>query len=617
MPEAAPAKPGLRATWRAFRETLPDAIEVARPQARLWLLGLLLVLVNRAAGLVYPAAPKYLFDDAIPNGDRQLLVIIVAVTLGATIVQAGSSFALTQTISKAGQRLIAGMRKRIHAHVTRLPIRYFDNHKVGDVLSRVMNDVDGLRNLLGTGMVDLLGGLFTVVVTLGILLWLNWKLTLIILVFLAVFGLVMAKAFAHLRPIFKRRMKLRGDVNGRLAEGLGGMRVVRAFNAEPIEQRTVARLVDDFLANIIESITATSTIALASSALVGLLGAVIMLVGGLHAINGEFPTGQFVSYVLYVGIMVGPIIQVMSIVTQLGEAFAGLERMRETLALPPEEPDAEAKRALPSVEGRVEVQGAGFEYEAGKPVLHDVDLVAEPGSVTAFVGPSGSGKTTLLGLLAAFHKPTRGRVLVDGVDLETVRLTDYRAHLGCVLQDDFLFAGPIRENIRYARPNATDEEVERAARLAHCMEFVERLPEGLGTIIGERGVKLSGGQRQRVTIARAILADPRILLLDEATSALDTRSEQAIQAGLAELMAGRTTFVIAHRLSTIRHAAQILVLEGGRVVERGTHDELMALGGQYHAMYRRQHRIEENLFAEPEAGDEGDDVKEWAATLEK
>lgn len=593
-----------RQRWQTFKRTWPDAVELARPQAKLWALGLFLMMINRMAALVLPGAPKFLLDDALPNADHRLLYLLIAVVLGATVVQGLTSFALTQTISKAGQRLIAQLRIKIHRHVSRLPIRYFDNHKTGEVVSRVMNDVEGVRNLVGTGMVEFLGGLITAVFALAILFFLNWQMTVVILISLLVFAVVLIKSFMVLGPIFKKRQELTADVSGRLTESVGGVRVVKSYGTEETERSLFSVGVHGILDAVLKTINAISVVALTSSVLLGLLGAGILFVGGRQLLAGELTTGEFISYLLYLGFMVAPLSSIIMIGTQLSEVFAGLERMKEVLSEKPEDAEEEKKAPLAAIEGRVVFDNVGFAYDENKPVLHEVEFSAEPGTVTALVGPSGSGKSTLIGLIASFYQPVSGTILIDDADLSKVRLRDYRAQLGAVLQENFLFAGTIRENILYSRPDASEEQVQEAARLAHCNEFIDKFPDGFETVIGERGVKLSGGQRQRLAIARALLANPRILILDEATSALDSESEAAIQDGLQKLMEGRTTFVIAHRLSTIRHATQILVLEEGRLVERGSHRDLLQKRGRYFDMYTRQYDIADDLFLAPgEGGD--------------
>ena len=588
-----------RERWETFKRTLPDAIELARPQAKLWALGLVLVLLGRLTGLVLPAAPTLLIDHVIPEKNYTLLYKIIAAVLGATLIGGVASYGLTQTISKAGQRLIAHLRIKIHRHVSRLSVRYYDNRKTGEIVSRVMNDVEGVRNLVGTGMVEFLGGLISASISFAVLLYLNWQMTVTILFFLGAFAAIVIKAFMTLGPIFKERQRLTAEVSGRLTESIGGIRVVKAYNTEEAERSIFAKGVDALLGSVLKTINTISIVALLTTVMIGLLGSAILVVGGQQLMNGGLKPGEFVSYILYLGFMIAPVSSIVMVGTQLSEVFAGLERMKEVLSEKPEDENDEAKAPLPAITGEIRFENVGFEYDPGKPVLHEISFEAQPGTVTAFVGPSGSGKTTLIGLVASFHQPTTGRLLVDGKDLQSVRLHDYREQLGAVLQENFLFAGTIRENIQYARPDATMEEIREAARLAYCLEFIEKFPKGFDTVIGERGVKLSGGQRQRVAIARALLANPRILILDEATSALDSESEAYIQEGLSKLMEGRTTFVIAHRLSTIRHATQILVLEGGRIAERGTHAELLARRGLYHEMYSRQHGVEENLFLAP------------------
>ncbi|MEQ8819110.1 MAG: ABC transporter ATP-binding protein [Sumerlaeia bacterium] len=585
-----------RERWQQFKRTLPDVVEIARPQARLWLFGLGLMLINRLAGLVLPYIPKVILDEAIPQESLRLLYAMVGLALLAAIVQGLTAYALTQTITKAGQRLINDWRKRIHTHVTRLPLKYFEEHKVGEVVSRILSDIQGIRNLLGTGMVDFLGGMVSAVFVIAILFWMDWMMTVTIAGFLGGFAFVTGKAFGSLRPIYRERQKLAADLSGRLTEGIGGARVVKAFHSETAERAIFGQKADAFLGAILSTIHTSSWVALVTKLLLGSLGATIFLVGGHRMMAGELSAGEMLSYLLYLGILVGPISSLVQVGTSLSEVFAGIDRVKETMGEAPEDADEAEREAIGRVTGRIAFEDVWFEYEENKPVIRGVSFIAEPGSVTALVGPSGSGKSTLISLLSAFRAPRSGTIRVDGMDLQRIRLGAYRAQLGCVLQETFLFSGTVRENIAYARPGASKEDIEEAARLANCAEFVESLPEGFETVIGERGVKLSGGQRQRLAIARALLADPRLLILDEATSALDTASEQKIQEGLEKLMAGRTTFVIAHRLSTIRHASQILVLMDGEIVERGTHGELMAAGGRYAEMVRRQHQVEENVF---------------------
>ncbi len=574
-------------------------MEILAPHRKLWGLGLALLLIGRFAGLVLPGAPKFLIDEAIPQKDFGLMATIVAVVLGATVIHGLCSFALTQTISKAGQRTITSLRVKLHSHVSRLPIRYFDDHKTGEVTSRVMDDVENVRNLVGTGMIEFIGGLLTAALAFAILLFLNWQMTLTILLFLLIVMFVMIKAFMVLRPIYRERQEIKGEVSGRLVESIGGVRVVKSYSTEETERVVFKSGAEKLLKNVLKTINGVSVLALTSSVLVGLLGSTIMFLGGAQLISGAMSTGDFISYVLYLGLMVAPLSSIVMIGTQLSEVFAGIERMNEILGEKTEDADEETKDPVPPITGNVEFENVSFSYIEGKPVLHNISLSAEPGSVTALVGPSGSGKSTLTGLIAGFYMPESGRVLVDGMDLTTVKIHDYRRQLGAVLQDNFLFDGTIRENILYPRPDASESELKEAAQRAHCLEFIDRFEEGFDTIIGERGVKLSGGQRQRVAIARALLANPRLLILDEATSSLDSESEAYIQEGLSLLMKGRTSFVIAHRLSTIRNADAILVLEEGSIVERGTHAELLERGGRYFDMYTKQHGLEANLFLAP------------------
>ena len=606
-----------RERWQTFKRTLPDAIELARPHARLWILGLVLLLIARTAGLVLPGMPKFLMDDVLPNQDYQKLYLLIGAVLGATTLQGFANFALTQTISKAGQRLIADLRIKIHRHVSRLGLRYFDNQKTGEIVSRVMNDVEGVRNLVGTGMVEFLGGIITAVFASVILFVLNWQLSLAILAFFGIFFVVLIKAFSILGPIFKKRQEVTADVSGRLTESIGGIRVVKAYNTEDVERKTFAEGVYTLLHHLFRTINAISVVALTSSVLLGVLGAAVLYIGGQQLMTGEMTQGEFISYLLYLGFLIAPLSSVLMIGTQLSEAFAGIERMKEVLDQKPEDEDETEKQPVPPIEGRVQFENVEFAYEEGKPVLQDVSFTAESNSVTALVGPSGSGKSTLIGLVASFYQPQKGRVLVDDIDLIQARLHDYRSQLGVVLQENFLFGGTIRENLRYARAGATDEQLHAAARIAHCTEFIDRFPDGLDTVIGERGIKLSGGQRQRLAIARALLANPKILILDEATSALDSESEAYIQEGLSHLMEGRTTFVIAHRLSTIRHATQILVLDEGRVIEHGTHEELLGRRGKYFEMYTRQHHAGDDVFLAPGETENGEGQEETEETKDQ
>jgi len=562
-------------------------------------IGLGLMLINRLAGLVLPGTSKFLVDDVIGKGRHEWLVPLAVAGGAATIVQSATSFALSQVLGVAAQRAITEMRRDVQRHVARLPVRYFDSTQTGVLISRVMTDAEGIRNLVGTGLVQLVGGLVTAALALRVLFYLNWRLTAITLVILGAFGGVMAYAFARLRPLFRERGRINADVTGRLNQSLGGIRIVKAYTAETRERRVFAHGVHKLLRNIATSITGVSAVTAASTVVVGLIGVVMIIVGGGAIIDGQMTLGDFVMYVFFTGLVAAPIVQIASIGTQITEAFAGLDRIREIRAVTPEDAGDERRGSLDRVRGEIEFERVWFEYQPGVPVLKDVSFVAPAGSTTALVGASGSGKSTLIGLVMAFNRPTAGRIVVDGHELSDVKLRDYRAHLGVVLQDNFLFDGTIADNIRYARPHATLDEVRAAGRVAHCDEFVQRFTDGYETVVGERGVRLSGGQRQRVAIARAILASPAVLILDEATSSLDSESEALIQDGLAALRAGRTTFVIAHRLSTIQAADQILVLEDGRLVERGTHEELLAVGGRYRQLYDKQYRIVRNRFVNP------------------
>jgi ABC-type multidrug transport system fused ATPase/permease subunit len=487
----------------------------------------------------------------------------------------------------------------VQAHVARLPVSYFDSTQTGILISRIMTDAEGIRNLVGTGIIQLVGGLMTALVAMTVLLWLNWQLTVGIIAMLAAFGGVIAVAFTRLRPVFRQRGELNARVTGRLAESLGGIRIVKAYGAEPREHRIFTRGVHDLFRNVARTITGTSAVTSFAGLVLGGVGVLMIIFGGGAILRGEMTLGAFVMYIAFTGMMAAPVIGVASISTQISEAFAGLDRIRELMALSTESDEDQYRDPLPFVEGDVEFSGVSFEYVAGVPVLRDVNFHAPAGTTTALVGSSGSGKSTLIGLVMAFHRPMAGSIRVDGRELSELRLGDFRGHLGVVLQDNFLFDGSVAENIRFARPEATREQVMEAARIAHCDEFVSGLPDGYDTIVGERGVKLSGGQRQRVAIARAVLADPRILILDEATSSLDSESEAMIQDGLRRLRQGRTTFVIAHRLSTIRSADQILVLEGGEIVERGTHSTLMAANGRYRELHDRQYAWESDRFVNP------------------
>jgi len=595
---ARPARPpvNLRAVW-------PQVWALVRPRRAMLGLGLVLMGINRVSGLVLPWSTKSLIDDVIGKRQSDLLLPLVGGVLAATAVQGATSFTLTQLLSKEAQRLIAEMRVRVQAHISRLPVSYYDANKTGSLVSRIMSDVEGVRNLIGTGLVEFAGGLLTAVLALGVLLSINPLMTLITAAVLIGFTLILNRAFTTMRPIFRERGRINAEVSGRLTESLGAVRTVKGYHAEEREQGVFARGVQRLLDNVLATLTAQSVMQLSSSLLLGVVGAMIMFVGTRHILDGDLTLGGYLTYTMFLAFLIAPIFQIVSIGTQLTESLAGLERTREVLSESPEDTDPRRTVALGTIRGDVAFEHVDFAYEADKPVLRDVSFLAASGTVTALVGSSGSGKSTIIGLIAAFHAPGAGRITVDGVDLATIRLDAYRTQLGVVLQDTFLFAGTIRENVSFSRPMATETEIREACRIARVDEFADRFPDGLDTVVGERGVKLSGGQRQRVSIARAILADPRLLILDEATSSLDSESEALIQAGLQHLMQGRTTFVIAHRLSTIRRADQILVVEDGRVVERGDHATLHALGGRYRELYDRQHGLEQDLFLAPGEGD--------------
>ncbi len=562
-------------------------------------LGLLLMLVNRIAGFVLPATSKYLVDDVIGKSRAGLLVPLALAAGIATAVQAVTSFGLSQVLGVAAQRAITDMRRRVEAHVARLPVAYFDSTQAGVLISRIMTDAEGIRNLVGTGLVQLTGSIVTAVIALAILFYLNWSLTLITLLALGAFGGAMALAFNRLRPLFRERGKINAEVTGRLNETLGGIRIVKTYTAEKREELVFTKGVHRLFRNIAKSITGVSAITAFSTVVVGIIGVLMIVVGGRAILSGRMTLGDFMFYIFLTGLMAAPVVQIASIGTQISEAFAGLDRIRELLQMTTEDDQDSRRAAIGGVNGEILFDRVSFEYNPGVPVLRNVSFRAPAGTTTALVGSSGSGKSTLIGLVMAFNRPLKGRVLVDGRDLAETRLRDYRSQLGVVLQDNFLFDGTIAENIRYGRPDATADEIKEVSRIAHADEFVEAFENKYDTVVGERGVKLSGGQRQRVAIARAILADPRILVLDEATSSLDSESEALIQDGLRSLRRGRTTFVIAHRLSTIRSADQILVLEHGEIVERGTHAELLALGGRYRTLYDKQYMLESDRFINP------------------
>jgi len=585
-------RPNLKNAWEEARELV-------------WLhrkrlaLGLALMLISRLAGMVLPASSKYLIDEVIGNGRRELIMPLALGVAAATLVDAACSFALSQVLGVAAQRAIADMRKSIQAHISRLPVSYFDSTQTGVLISRIMSDAEGIRNLVGTGLAQLTGSLVTAFIALGVLFYLNWQLTVVSLVILGGFGGGMAMAFTRLRPLFRERGKINAEVTGRLAESLGGIRIVKAYIAEKREERVFAHGIHRLFRNVAKSMTGVSAATAFSSVVVGAIGALMIVMGGRAILAGTMTLGDFFMYVFFVGLLAMPVVQMASIGTQITEALAGLDRIREIKRMATEDDEDEQRESLPTVHGEIAFGDVSFEYDPGVPVLKHISFRAPAGSTTALVGSSGSGKSTLISLVMTFNRPLSGRVVVDGRDLTNVRLRDYRSKLGVVLQDNFMFDGTIAGNIRFSRPHATMQEVEAVSRIAHCDEFIEKFPKKYETMVGERGVKLSGGQRQRVAIARAILADPRILILDEATSSLDSESEAMIQDGLRTLRRGRTTFVIAHRLSTIQSADQILVLEAGEIVERGTHEELVARNGRYRQLYDRQYRIERDRFINP------------------
>jgi ABC-type multidrug transport system fused ATPase/permease subunit len=591
-PTAPKKKVTAQAAWREARAL------IAARKGRL-ALGLALMLVNRVVGLVLPATSKFLIDDVIGRGRADLLMPLALAAGAATIVQAVTSFALSQVLGVAAQRAITDMRRRIEAHVARLPVRYFDSTQAGVLISRIMSDAEGIRNIVGTGLVQLTGSVVTAVIALGILFYLNWWLTLATLGALAAFGGAMALAFNRLRPLFRERGKINAEVTGRLNETLGGIRIVKTYTAEKREELVFTKGVHRLFRNIAKSITGVSAITAFSTVVVGVIGVIMIVIGGRSILAGAMTLGDFIFYLVLTGLMAAPVVQIASIGTQISEAFAGLDRIRELLEMDTEDEEDSGKAPLGPIDGEIVFEHVGFEYNPGVPVLKDVSFTAPAGTTTALVGSSGSGKSTLISLVMAFNRPSPGRILVDGRDLTTIRLRDYRSQIGVVLQDNFLFDGTVGDNIRYGRPDATLEQVREVSRIAHADEFIDGFEKGYDTVVGERGVKLSGGQRQRVAIARAILADPRILVLDEATSSLDSESEALIQDGLHSLRRGRTTFVIAHRLSTIRSADQILVLEHGEIVERGTHRDLLALGGRYRTLHDKQYSLEVDRFVNP------------------
>ncbi|MGB9456194.1 MAG: ABC transporter ATP-binding protein [Bryobacteraceae bacterium] len=599
-------------TTETLRSAWPLVLELVRPRRALFALGLFLTLINSVCGIVLPGSTKFLIDNVIGKHQVRLLMPLVAAVLVATLIQGVTSYSLTQLLSKEAQRLIAEMRRRVQEHIGRLPVAYYDSNKTGALVSRIMTDVEGVRNLVGTGLVDFVGGIMKALFSLAALVYISPLLTGLALLFIGAFSFGLNKAFRRIRPIFRERGKINAEVTGRLTESLAGVRVVKGYHAEAEEAGVFAAGVQRLLDNVLKSLTAISLMSLSATVLMGLVGATVMFLGAREILAHTLTLGGFMSFTAFLAFLVAPMFQVVGIGTQITEALAGLDRTQEVLHERPEDQEPRRTIAIGPIQGYLTFDRVTFAYDPGKTVLHDVSFASAPGTVTALVGPSGSGKSTIISLIAAFHEPDEGTILVDGTDLAVVRLDSYRTQLGVVLQDTFLFDGTIAENIAFARPGASEAEILEACRIARVDEFAEKFEKKYDTIVGERGVKLSGGQRQRVSIARAILANPRILILDEATSSLDSESEAAIQEGLAYLMKGRTTFVIAHRLSTIRRADQILVVEEGRILERGTHDSLYALGGRYYDLYTRQHGIDANLFLAPGEGDKVEESEDAA-----
>ncbi len=589
---AAKKKIDSAAAWREFREL----VWVHR---RRLTIGLSLMMISRLSGIVLPALSKYVIDDVIGKGRIELLLPIALAAGGATVVQAITSFFLGQTLGVAAQRAITDMRKKVQAKIMRLPVRYFDSTQSGVLLSRIMSDAEGIRNLVGTGLVQLVGGVLTAIISLGVLLYLNWRMTLVTAVVLALFGAGMATAFKRLRPLFRERGKIQAEVTGRLTEALGGIRIVKSYTAEKREEIVFTHGAHKLFRNIAQSMTGVSATTSGGTVIIGVVGVIMIWMGGNAILAGTMTLGDFVMYIFFIGLLAAPMISIASIGTQITEAFAGLDRIREIMNMQTEDEADEGKPSLGAIDGDIRFDQVWFEYNEGVPVLKDVSFHAAPGTTTALVGSSGSGKSTLISLVMAFNRPLKGTISVDGKNLMDIPLRDYREQLASVLQENFLFDGTIAANIGYAKPGASLDEIKAAAQLAHCEEFILKFPEGYETIVGERGIKLSGGQRQRVSIARAILASPKVLILDEATSSLDSESEEMIQDGLKALRTGRTTFVIAHRLSTIRSADQILVMEGGEIVERGTHEELLVRDGRYRQLYDKQYKLETNRFINP------------------
>jgi subfamily B ATP-binding cassette protein MsbA len=592
MPEKKKKKINYSSAWKEAKNLIWQA------RWRL-LIGTLLMLVSRLAGMVLPASTKYIGDEVFVNKRYELLKWIALAIGVSTLVQAVTSFALSQILGVAAQRAITEMRKRVQQHIERLPISYFDSTQSGQLISRIMTDAEGVRNLVGTGLGQITGSVVTAAISLGVLFYINWRMTLITLVVISAFGGVLSYAFKKLRPIFRERGEINAQVTGRLGESLGGIRIVKAYTAEKREELSFARGAHRLFRNVAKTMTGVSAVSAFSSIIIGAISVVMILMGGNAVVMETMTLGDFLMHISFTFLLAMPVIELTSIGTQITEAFAGLDRIREVMEMDTEDEQDKEKPPLTRVNGTIDFENVHFEYEEGVPVLKGVSFHSEEGATTALVGSSGSGKSTILSLVLNFIKPTTGVIKVDGKDLQGVKLRDYRRHLGVVLQDNFLFDGTILDNIRFSNPEASLAEIREVCRIANADEFIEKFPNAYDTVVGERGVKLSGGQRQRIAIARALLANPRILILDEATSSLDSESEALIQEGLNRLRAGRTTFVIAHRLSTIRSADQILVVESGEILERGSHDDLIAQNGRYKQLYDKQYRFEQNLFVNP------------------
>lgn len=581
-----------------WSDVWPQARELIWRYRKRMVLGFVLLIISRTAGMVLPASTKFLIDDVIGQGKDEYLKWIAIAAIGATTINAATSFTLTVLLGVSGQRAIGELRRRVQRHIGRLPVSYYEDHKSGEMISRIMTDAEGIRNLVGTGFVQMIGGVFSAIIALGVLLWLNWRLTSLTLICLAGFGVVMVVGFSKIRPIFRERGKIQAEVTGRLTESLGGIRVIKAYTSEKREERIFTAGIHRLVRNVAKSMVGVSAITSLSTLIFGIVGVVMSIVGAREVLAGRMTVGEIFMFVMFTGLLVRPLVQMSNIGTQFTEAFAGLDRIREVLG-EEAEPETSGAVELPEIEGHIAFEDVNFEYKESQLVLKGVSFDSPAGTTTALVGSSGAGKSTVISLVMGFRHPQQGRITVDGHDLRDVRMDDYRRQIAVVLQDDFLFDGTIADNIAYGRPGAKRADVEQAGRLARCEEFITGFEDGYDTVIGERGVKLSGGQRQRVSIARATLADPRILILDEATSSLDSENEAAIQEGFKRLKEGRTTFVIAHRLSTIRNADQILVMEGGEIVERGSHDQLLAVAGRYRELYEKQYHLQMDQFVNP------------------